>query len=378
MCVLFLCIGAASWFYISAKPGNCLANTVRANSTTLQGDAEMQNSPLISFFALGDWGKGNSDQHLVATALLKAVDQARISGLLTEPFVLGLGDYFYSKKWARNQLSPAELETEIMRTFGSVYTNKQEIFPPLVFHLVPGNHDHLGNFSFLEDRAERMFDGSSKKWPIWNFYSGREKGTAEVQSPEKLLSVDSTLDIFAIDTQYLLEAYAQNSETKVENYWHQLSTLISQSKSRWKIVVGHHPVLSHGQHAKPHSRLRHFVNAVWRHSLQDLDTPEYSALRKKLQQLLHDNHVDFYLSGHDHSLQFVDLGGNQFQVVSGAGSESSAVRMCENSVFAKAAIGFVGFDINEREARLRFYSVDYKENDEVAQFVVRKNIHPPL
>lgn len=56
-----------------------------------------------------------------------------------------------------------------------------------------------------------------------------------------------------------------------------------ESSAKWKIVVGHHAIRSAGHHG---------------------ETPE---LIHHLLPLLEANNVDFYINGHDHSLEHIKL-----------------------------------------------------------------------
>lgn len=363
----------AACVYYPWRIEHCADNPTAKMASHLRTDVELKSVPLATFFALGDWGKGDIAQHKVAKLLLETAEGARAYELLREPFVLGLGDYIYSKAWERNQLSPKDIEQELMRTFGEVYATRNPTTPALEFHLIPGNHDHRGKLSFLENQAEQKFDGTSQRVPIWNFYSGRVSESDATHQPEKILEIGSTLDIFAIDTEYVLNAYAENRSDEIAVFWSNLSALAEKSETVWKVLLGHHPVVSNGSHGKRYSLLRHLKERFFRHSSQNLESPEYSAFRTDFLQWLRKHHIDFYVSGHDHNLQLLDLTENTLQVISGAAAETGRVRICENTRLAEAVTGFVRFDVNNQEARLRFYLVEPAGENRVVQMVVRKD-----
>ncbi len=77
--------------------------------------------------------------------------------------------------------------------------------------------------------------------------------------------------------------------------------------------------------------------------------------------------VNMYLAGHDHSLQFLDLGGGlgegPFQIVSGSAGKKSSVRPNDkgSTHFAHGVYGFVRFDVTEQAIWIEFLHVNVKE-----------------
>lgn len=172
----------------------------------------------------------------------------------------------------------------------------------LKFFPTLGNHDYKGN-----PQAQVDYSEISDKWIFpARYYSFRRK----------------FVEFFVIDS----EVFDEEQET-----W--LKEKIALSQARWKIVYGHKPVYSHGFHG---------------------DTPE---LKEKLLPLMR-NKVDFYLSGHDHNMEYLNKGYKPDFVVSGAGSETRPVGKGKSTLFSASELGFGHLILDKEKAVFRF--VDQK------------------
>eukprot|EP01126_Amoeba_proteus_P028000 TRINITY_DN2768_c0_g1_i2.p1 TRINITY_DN2768_c0_g1~~TRINITY_DN2768_c0_g1_i2.p1 ORF type:complete len:146 (-),score=29.50 TRINITY_DN2768_c0_g1_i2:66-503(-) len=94
-----------------------------------------------------------------------------------------------------------------------------------------------------------------------------------------------------------------------------IDKILCESAADWLIVAGHYPVYSGGSHG---------------------NTQE---LEDNLKPLLEKYHVDLYLSGHDHTLQYLKH-HNVHYVVSGSGSKSSTYKPIPQSVWGTVSPGF--------------------------------------
>jgi tartrate-resistant acid phosphatase type 5 len=110
------------------------------------------------------------------------------------------------------------------------------------------------------------------------------------------------------------------------------------SKAPWRIVIGHHPVISSGWHGYfPRDEVGHM---------------------RELIPALRDAHVDFYMCGHDHHMEL--LRGRMLHLVSGAGSSPvPPVKLHATTVFpeeiGRERIGFAVVEITATAIRVRMY-----------------------
>lgn len=113
----------------------------------------------------------------------------------------------------------------------------------------------------------------------------------------------------------------------------------ASSRAPWRIVVGHHPVISSGWHG-------YFP----RHEV---------ARMRELIPTLRETNVDFYICGHDHHMEL--LRGRMLHLVSGAGSSPvPPIKLRTTTVFpeeilSRERIGFAVVEITQRTIRVRMY-----------------------
>lgn len=120
-------------------------------------------------------------------------------------------------------------------------------------------------------------------------------------------------------------------DTAAQLRWLRLT--MGSSNDTWKIAVGHHPLYSVGPHG---------------------NTPE---LVERFKPVFLQTGTDFYLCGHDHSLQYSVIPNEKTRyLVSGGGSEYTSVSPNSYSVFARALPGFLVMTLYADRANFYFYN----------------------
>jgi acid phosphatase len=260
----------------------------------------------LEFVAVGDWGRGGEKgQKPVAGAMSVWADAHPLR------FVVSTGDNFY--EYGVTSVADPQWKT----SFENVYTAKGLQVP---WFVALGNHDHQGNVD-----AQIEYGRTSPRWRM----------PARTFTETEALADGTRLQLFVLDTSPLLDTYRSVlSTTKVgrqdpaaQRAW--LEKELAASTAEWKVVVGHHPVYSCGQHG---------------------DSPE---LVRDLVPLLDRYGVALYLNGHDHGLQDLVVGGRHY-VTSGAGSELTRVAPDRRTRWAEAVNGFVAVTVLTDSLLLRF------------------------
>jgi tartrate-resistant acid phosphatase type 5 len=351
----------------------------------------LERLPKISFYALGDQGDGSLQQKSVAQLMAKDLLNLSKSELESKPFVLGLGDNLYQSVWPRGWEKRKEAKYLLEETFSSVYSDLKFKDQPLDFYMTPGNHDHDGDILQLEITAEGLFNAENKSELFFHYtpsvdpdvpdtndqaeYHELSKlGTDKISFPEELSISSNLVQIISLDTFLLLMLYQDGNKEAINQHWNQLEKLIQKRKNvRWRFIIGHHPVISYGRHAEPLTVIQKLKIFFWGGYLNDQDNPFYRKFSHTLKNILDKHQVDFYLSGHDHNLQFIGLSGGSYQVISGGGSSASSVASCADTIFAKKSLGFVRFDIWENLAILKFsYLQGQNEKEKIFQVDKKK------
>lgn len=260
-----------------------------------------QEKNALTFFSLGDSGLIGQPKTDVAEAMNE------LAGTLSEiDFLSFNGDNFYLPDHITS-VDDEDFAENMLDAYGLSNLN-------VPWLIMLGNHDYDDNdvedILALEDPEGRWYLPS-------RYYSY----TYPVDSQEPLL------EYFALDTEMI-----DNRDAGYLDQLDWLETELAASNALWKIVGGHHPVYSYGEHG---------------------DT---ATMISDVLPLLKAGDVDMYIAGHDHDKQVIDHPDDGIlHVVSGAGSKLRAVTAGDNSLFAESDYGFVQVSIVKEQLWLRFY-----------------------
>jgi predicted phosphodiesterase len=130
---------------------------------------------------------------------------------------------------------------------------------------------------------------------------------------------------FALDTDVISEK---------QLLW--LKDALRASSARWKIVYGHHPIYSEGQHEDNNMKIG------------------------QLLPVLRDS-ADIYLAGHDHDMQHLKPEGRLHFFIAGSGGKLRSITPGPRSLFAKSANGFAVLEVQQESLAVSFINVDGQE-----------------
>lgn len=259
--------------------------------------------PELAFVVLGDWGKGTAEQQHIAVAL------GRVAAEKNARFVISTGDNFYP----RGVKSVADPHWKTV--FEDVYAAPSLMVP---WWVVLGNHDHRGSIG-----AQIEYTKASSRWRMpATYYKHSEK-----------IENGIAADFFFLDTTPLYEASRWPWKLwpfENEQYaW--LERELKASTAAWKIVVGHHPVLSGGSHGNT------------------------EVLIHKFRPLFEKHGVDAYFNGHDHTIEHIAVNRVHYFTV-GAGSEGSIAKRVEGSRFVTGQAGFMAATLRGAVLQVEFFN----------------------
>ncbi|MES2893101.1 MAG: tartrate-resistant acid phosphatase type 5 family protein [Bacteroidota bacterium] len=272
-----------------------------ADSLTLQPGA-------LNFIAMGDWGRNGADhQKLVATQMGKTAAAAGVQ------FIISTGDNFYPSGVISEQ------DPLFKYSFEDIYTAFSLQWD---WYLVLGNHDYKSN-----PDAQVAYSKISRRWKMPARYYAKKIALAGDTTQQVLIAF--------IDTNPLIPEFYENAEygpnvrsqdSAAQKRW--LIDLLSTTSPnvKWKIVVGHHPMFTGGNRTEGY------------------DT---KAIRNTLKPVLDKYGVDVYLSGHEHSLQYLKPEGKTHHFISGAASEKTPVKLVPESRLAASAYGYMLFSMSK-------------------------------
>jgi 3',5'-cyclic AMP phosphodiesterase CpdA len=261
---------------------------------------------------------------------------------LDAKFTLALGDNFYYHGVS------GDSDARFKDTFEDCFVGDHlQATAGHTFHVIAGNHDHLGDV-----QAQIDYSSKSDRWSFPSLYYKLSKTAPD----------GATLDIVMIDTV----ALAGNSDVlhpelgTIERTLNgdempgPLNVSVAQSQMQWidetlaastadyVIVAGHYPVYSAAEHGP---------------------TKQMSPSNFQCggQPCLQRYKVSAYLCGHDHAEQFIDMGdGTQYHVIGAAnlkGSWEHASLYTDEQLKFKALTdgGFATVSVNKKGMQIKHF-----------------------
>ena len=294
------CAVAAYFVYEELTEDDAVIRTVGALELPPPNEVKLaQHENHLCFFALGDTG-------LASAAREAVVKQMRQQSKNISPHLIFLvGDNFYDA--GVTSVNDSNWQTHFEVPFSA------ERFEAPFFACL-GNHDYFGNVG-----AQIEY---STNHPRWNM-------PAPYYSFKKQIGNNATAEFFVLDTTPIEEGdYSTGSQIR----W--LQDKLQACRADWKIVVGHHPLYTGGEHGRSRRNYRHVA------------------------PLLDKFEVDLYICGHDHDLQLHDTQRGWLHLVTGAGSKLRSVRWMDTTLFAEATSGFARILLTPQRLTIEFFATD--------------------
>jgi tartrate-resistant acid phosphatase type 5 len=290
--------------------------------------AATSSSHELTFLVLGDWGRqGTWNQSQVAALMGKAAHHLRPS------FVISTGDNMYPN--GQNSTS----DPLFFQSFSSVYTSRGLQVP---WHAVFGNHDYGDAFEYCENDASSPCDRGPLHLLSADLTARDWRWHCERSYTEQFLG--GLVEFFFIDTSpfildYHTRSWAQYKGGIASQSWElqlkEVEARLSDSKALYKIVVGHHPPRSNGEHGNNTEIMQHLGPLMERYG------------------------VSTYFAGHDHNLEHLHLENGLNIFVSGGGSDTNrGFETAVDSKYQYANQGFVAATITEKKFEVSFYTLE--------------------
>jgi tartrate-resistant acid phosphatase type 5 len=253
----------------------------------------------LNFLVLGDWGRnGEKDQMDVATQMAIAAQA------MSAKFIIAVGDNFY-EDGVKSVDDP-----QWQSSFEKVYTAPSLQVP---WWVALGNHDYHGNCD-----AQIDYSKTSKRWNMPARYFTRTEHIDAANAVD-FFYLDTT-PMSKLDDDEIMFAHKLKPETvPAQVEWFEAA--LKASTAPWKIVIGHHPVYSGGQHG---------------------DTPY---VVEHILPLLQKYKVQAYFNGHDHDLQHLQAGAVNLFCSGGGSKPRAAIKDTQHTKFGKGCSGFAAVSL---------------------------------
>ncbi|QDO94058.1 phosphoesterase [Formosa sediminum] len=329
------------------------------------------NAETVNVFLIGDAGK--PDQGKAPKALVEMQKQFTHAG--KEDLLFFLGDNIYPKgfpdkdqKGHKAAKEALELQLEVAKTFpGSVY-------------VIPGNHDWYSGIKGLKRQEKLVEDVLGKN--TFKPEDGCGIDRINISDDLVLILVDSEWYITNWDKQPTIN---DDCEIKTRaQFLDEFRSEIKKARGKTTLVAIHHPMFSNGPHGGQYTfadhmkplpiigTLKNIIRNTTGISNADMSNAFYNDMRKQLIAAAQQNDRVIFLSGHEHSLQCIQL-DNLTQIISGSGAKTSAVRERNNGQFGLGANGYAVLNIHKNLATdVQFVKAETQD------VVFRKHIHNAL
>jgi tartrate-resistant acid phosphatase type 5 len=286
------------------------SNFVNAQSGNTDNTSNKLFDDGLTVLVFGDWGRNGIEIQQ------ETADQMGIFAEANDvKFLVVVGDNFYD-----NGVTSID-DPHWARSFEAVYTAPSLQVP---WYVVLGNHDYRGNI-----HAQIEYSSLSSRWKMPSRY---------FSNTVKINDSTEALFVYMDSSPFVQSYYTKKSmknvigvDTLAQLRW--ADSVLANSNAKYKIVVGHHPVFSYGEHGQTMELI-----TQWKPMLE-----KYG--------------VDLYLAGHEHDLQYLYEGGSVHYFVSGAGSETRETNTGKYTKFAKGkTAGFLLLNFTAGKINAAFVS----------------------
>ena len=287
-----------------------------------------------TFYLIGD--AGISPMGGMSEALT-ALNQHLQGKTTTRDFVLFLGDNIYPagmpKKEDNNR---TKAENSLNAQISAVSNFKGRVI------FIPGNHDWYANGLKGLKRQEKYVEEAL----------GKNTFLPENGCPLERIDVGEKVQLILIDTQWYLENWNHNPtindhcEIKTrERFFEELEGELKKAQNKTTVIAMHH--LFPTQKKIPVPGMASLIAQVRTQggvSVQDRYNERYHELMSRLETLTHEAKNMVFVSGHEHTLQYIENETIK-QIVSGSGAKEAEVALGNNALFASGRQGFAELTI---------------------------------
>ncbi len=320
-----------------------------------------------TFYLIGDAGNADEINSKEALQPLKnQLDKASKNSTL-----IYLGDNVYPVGMNGNKESEAYKEAVV------ILENQLKITKNFKGKtiVIPGNHDWYSGLDGLNAQEEFVV----------KYLNDEESFSPRKGCPIEDFEINDNITLVTVNSQWYLEDWNKiptiNDDCTIKNreeFFLELESVLNKNEDKITILALHHPLFTNGVHGGHFGVRKMLISAedsvpipligtlynLLRKtagvSSQDVLNKEYTNLTKRIRALIQGNNNIVVVSGHEHSLEYIER-DNIKQVVSGSGTKTNAARAIYPKDFSYGRNGYATLQImKDGKTILTFYG---KENN---------------
>ncbi len=320
--------------------------------STLSAEKQIEHT----FYLIGDAGNSPKDSMTVALRDF----QTELSKANKNSTALFLGDNIYPKGLPKKEEEGREMAEHQL----DVQISAVKEFPGRSI-FIPGNHDWYSQGPEGLKRQEKYIEDRL----------GKNTFLPENGCPIRKVKINDEVELIVVDTEWYITKWDKhptlNDDCEIRSrnrFFIEYESLIKKARGKTTVVALHHPLFTNGPHGGQFSVGQHMTpipilgtlkNVLRRAggvSPADIQHKRYDELRERIITLSQENDRVIFVSGHEHSLQYL-VEANLPQIVSGAGSKTTPTRNVGGGKFSYGAPGFAKLMVyTDGSSEVAFYS----------------------
>ena len=309
-----------------------------------------------SFYLIGDAGNSPIDG---ASSALKAFT-LELNKASENSTAIFLGDNIYEKGLPKkNDGDRAFAEHQLNVQTATVKDFKGNTI------FIPGNHDwYSGGIEGLKRQEKYIED-----------ILGKNTFLPENGCPIERINVSEDIVLILVDSQWYITDWDKHPKLNDDcefktraRFIDEFESEVKKARGKTTIIALHHPMFTNGSHGGQYSfkshmtplpvlgSLKNIIRKTSGASNADLNNKRYRELKELLVTLAQENDKALFVSGHEHSLQYI-IENSLPQIVSGSGSKISATKNIGGGKFSYGHQGYAVLDIfKDGSSWVRFYA----------------------
>jgi len=331
------------------------------------------------FYLLGDAGNAGSPK---GNLVLNAFRDLTRDQNTKDAHLVFLGDNVYDKGMGGEEGSA--LRADAQRRLQAQTDVKAFFDGDILF--IPGNHDWYSGLPALKVQEKFVEERV-----------GKDAFKPEDGCPIERIEISDQVVLLVIDTQWYLARWDKhptiNDECEIKTrgeFIDELEGELKKHNEKTVLVAMHHPAYTYGPHNAGFSADKHLfpmqnkiplpglasialqLRASGGVSPQDRNSSRYEELMDRLTTLVQGTDRVILISGHEHSLQYIE-DDKVKQIVSGSASKRSAVKLGTHAKFSHGDLGFAKLMVHaDGSSEVEYYGLD---DDGKAKLLFQTEVH---